>query len=174
MSDAFRVLVVAEPEAVRRYPTGMYRRSAARTTHESIGLIERERPAMVILDWDTPSVDHDAVCRATQMFPTMMVMASLGRPEQAPSAIRSGCHAILLAPFPPNLAANRIARLSRQMMPSRGTPEPGARGTHHRWDQVRCPACAAPGATSFEFATRGKLWFACLTCDHVWLAAAPC
>jgi CheY-like chemotaxis protein len=170
----FRVLIVSSRLDAERYPTGLYSRSTAATTGDAVRLIERDRPALVVMDWDYEPVDRAAVCRAAQTFPMMTVMASLAHPEHAPAAIKAGCDAILLEPFVPQLAAARIARLSRQMMAPRGDTDPGPRGTNREWTRTTCPACAQIGVVSFEFSTRRRLWFACLACDHVWLSPPPC
>lgn len=174
MSSQPPVLVVAEPTEVDRYPTGVHRRVAAHTTRETIGAIERDRPAVVVMDWDLDTIDRSAVCRAARNFPMMTLLASMSSPDQAPAAIKAGCHAILLEPFAPHLAATRIARLSRQAAMPRGQATEGSgRGTHRRWPEVMCPACSAGGATSFDFSARHKLWFACLACEHVWTDRPP-
>src|SRR5688572_3448837 len=169
-----RFLIIASQTDADRYPTGLYSRSTASTTGDAVRLIERERPALVVVDWDNESIDRAAVCRAAQTFPMMTVMASLANPDDAPAAIKAGCHAILLEPFVPQLAAARIARLSRQMMAPRGDTDTGVRGTNRVWTRTMCPACAHVGVVSFEFSTRRRLWFACLACDHVWLSQPPC
>ena len=169
----FRVLVVASLRDAERYPTGLYSRSTAATTADAVRVIERERPALVVIDWDNESIDRAAVCRAAQTFPMMIVMATLAHPHDAPTAIKAGCDAILLEPFAPQLAAARIARLSRQLMPPRGESDEGLRGTNRRWTAEPCPGCAHIGVVSFEFSTRRRLWFAYLACDHVWLSQPP-
>jgi len=93
-------------------------------------------------------------------------------PATAPAALKAGCHAILLKPFAPNLAAGRIGRLSRELpmgvTSSRSTPAVQY-GTNRAWAATHCPECDTAAATSFEFASYRRMWYACLACDHVWL-----
>jgi hypothetical protein len=73
-----------------------------------------------------------------------------------------------------NLVAARVGRLSRGLVASgavqRLTDGVGECGTNRRWPDVRCSRCGQAGATSFDFSSYRRAWFACLTCNEVWLA----
>jgi CheY-like chemotaxis protein len=171
-----RVLVVAAGSDLDSYPAGPLVRLAAQTTGDAIATIERERPALVVIDWDLRNLDTVQVCRAAARFPMMSLLMTTERLEAVPAAIRAGCRAVLLKPFARNLAAARIGRLSRQML--RAAPpivlaNGEARGTNRRWVELACPQCRIAGVTSFEFSSHRQLWFACLGCSHVWRAPSP-
>jgi CheY-like chemotaxis protein len=167
-AQSSRVLVVAAPAAVHRYGTGPLRRISASTTRDALAAIEQLRPVVVVIDWDSPAIDVVGICRAACRFSTITVMATMRDAAHAPRAIKAGCQAILLEPLSPSLIATRIARLARPVPPLRGAADAVARGTNQSWRSRDCPACAAPGVISFEFATRRTCWFTCLQCDHVW------
>jgi CheY-like chemotaxis protein len=175
-AGSLRVLVVAGGPDLDLYPTGPHARLTAHTTGDAIAAIERERPALVVIDWDLRNVDAVKVCRAAVRFPMMRLLMTTASPDTVPAAIRAGCQAVLLKPFARNLAAARIGRLSRQVLPG---PTPLAlaaaegRGTNRRWLGLTCPGCSAAGIISFEFSSQRRLWFACLECSHVWRTASP-
>jgi len=168
-----RVLVVAHPAAIDRYPTGIHAKTVAHTTRDAIRLIEEVRPAIVAIEWNLDGIDRGALCQAAGRFP-VAVLAILQAPQDAPAAIRAGCHAVLLEPIAPTLAATRIARLAKQMESRLRYREAEIRGTHRAWTGVACPQCGTDGATSFECAGRRKAWLACLQCAHVWVGPEPC
>jgi DNA-binding response OmpR family regulator len=130
-------------------------------------------PRVVTIDWDAPEIDGAAACIAARQRGAA-VLVTMKSPEHAPAAIKAGCHGILLSPFDPNLLAARIGRLTRQLplvLPTlRGiVPQRQITGTNRVWPEARCPSCDEPGAVSFEFSSYRRMWYACLTCDHVWL-----
>jgi CheY-like chemotaxis protein len=165
------VLLAVSKDDVGRYPAVAFMTVAAHSTADALRCIERMRPRVVSVDWELPSVDGSEICRAALRFSTMSVLATMAAPEHAPSALRAGCHGVLLKPFPPNLAAARFGRLSRE---GSGLPPPalhalGHHGTNRTWHDMRCPTCSTAGATGFEYSSHRRMWYACLACDHVWL-----
>ena len=172
--DVHASLVVAVAEAdVDRIPTGDFARYPVRTTHEALRLIETARPRVVVIDWDAPQIDGPQVCSAATKFGHTGVLVVMQKPERAAAALRAGCHAILLKPFAPNLAAARIGRLVRELPLTRDAARVAIMmqqtGTNRVWPDTHCPKCNAPSATSFEFASYRRMWYACLGCDAVWL-----
>jgi len=69
----------------------------------------------------------------------------------------------------------RIGRLSREVPAGtaslRAAPSLQFCGTNRTWPDTHCPRCDAPSATSFEFYSYRRMWYACLACDAVWLGA---
>jgi DNA-binding response OmpR family regulator len=174
VSDARPALVLAVAAAdVDRFPSAPYARFAARNTAEAIRLVERWRPRVVAIDWDLPDFDGQAICNAVQPFAGTGVLVTTTTPQRAPSALKCGCHAVLLKPFAPNLAAARVGRLAREMptaaAASRLAAKLGQCGTNRTWPEVTCPKCSQAGAVSFEYSSHRRTWFACLACESVWL-----
>lgn len=172
--DVPAALVVAVAEAdVDRFPAGDFTRYPVRATHEALRLIDTARPRVVVIDWDVPQIDGPQVCNAARKFAQTGVLAVMERPDSAPAALKAGCHAILLKPFAPNLVAARIGRLSRELpltpAAARAALVMQQTGTNRVWPDTHCPTCNAPSATSFEFASYRRMWYACLACDGVWL-----
>jgi len=169
-------LVIAAAAAdVDRFPAANFTRYPVHTTNEAMRLIETARPRVVAIDWDVPEIDGVQVCGAVRKFPHAGVLVTMASPQSAPAALKAGCHAILLKPFAPNLVAARIGRLSREL-PSGSAGLRAAHalqfcGTNRVWTETRCPECDAPSATSFEFYSYRRMWYACLSCDAVWLGA---
>jgi len=169
-------LVVAAAVAdVDRFPSANFTRYPVHSTSEALRLIETARPRVVAIDWDVPEIDGVQVCSAVRKFPHAGVLVTMASPEDAPAALKAGCHAILLKPFAPNLAAGRIGRLSRELPAGtaslRAAPSRQSCGTNRTWPDTHCPRCDAPSATSFEFYSYRRMWYACLACDAVWLGA---
>jgi DNA-binding response OmpR family regulator len=167
------LVVAVAPTDVEHFPSTPFSRFAARNTTDAIRLVERWRPRVVALDWDVQDFDGKAICSATRQFPTTGVLVMTSAPERAPLALKAGCHALLLKPFAPNLLAARIGRLARELptspMASRLAEKLGQFGTNRTWPDTACPKCAIPGAVSFEYSSHRRSWYACLSCESVWL-----
>ena len=167
------LLVVASSSDVEQFPKTSVTRLAVHTTPDALLAIERSRPRVVAIDWDYPNVAARQIVEAARRLPGTGVLVAMDAPAQAPAAIKCGCHAVLLKPFPANLAAGRIGRLCREVPVSaagRRQPDgPSTSGSHRVWPDQRCPTCQASGVTSFEFSSYRRMWYACLMCDAVWL-----
>ena len=166
-------LVIAAAVAdVDRFPAANFARYPVHSTSEALRRIETARPRVVAIDWDVPEIDGAQLCSAARKFPHASVLVTMASPENAPAALKAGCHAILLKPFAPNLAAGRIGRLSRELPTGTGSLRAvQSCGTNRVWPDTHCPKCDAPSATSFEFYSYRRMWYACLACDAVWLGA---
>ena len=166
------LLIASAPDDVDCFPATTFTRYPVHTTSEALRFIETARPRVVAIDWDAPAIDGAQVCGAARKFAHMGVLVTMASPKTAPAALKAGCHAILLKPFAPNLAAGRIGRLSREL-PTGASPMRTSHlvqcGSNRVWAETHCPECAAPSATSFEFYSYRRMWYACLACDHVWL-----
>lgn len=173
-TDARAALVVAVAAAdVERFPASPFARFAARNTSEAIRLLERWRPRVVALDWDLADLDGPAVCAAARQIPGTGILVTMAAPAGAPTALKAGCHAVLLKPFAPNLVAARLGRLTRELptaaMAVRLAEKLGQCGINRTWPELLCPKCAQSGAVSFEYSSHRRTWYACLACDSVWL-----
>ena len=175
--DRPALLIVVPPAALELYSVNLLPRITAHGTTEAVRLIQALRPHVVAIDWDAADVDGPTLCRVSRDAATL---ATMSRPEDAPAALKTGCHSILLKPFAPSLLAGRIGRLLRETVDrsalraaarSVGSPVAGHPvGTNRCWSDVTCAQCGTPGATSFEFSSRRRAWYACLSCESVWVA----
>ena len=169
------LVVVASPDQADRFAASDFVRYAVHRTSEALRIIETARPRVVAVDWDAPDVDGARVCAAASKFPHTGILVSLASSQSAPAALKAGCHSILLKPFAPNLVAARIGRLSRELPMTPAAERAAAAmqqfGTNRVWPDTHCPNCDAPSATSFEFYSYRRMWYACLQCDAVWLGA---
>ena len=167
------IVIAAAQTDIDRFPSADFSRYAVHTTHEALRLIETARPRVVIVDWDCHEIDGQQVCAAARKFSQTGVLVTTSAPEHAPSALKAGCHAILLKPFAPNLVAARLGRLARELPTTpiavRAAAAMQQCGTNRTWPDTSCPKCSTPGATSFEFSSYRRMWYACLNCEAVWL-----
>jgi CheY-like chemotaxis protein len=166
-------VIAAAPADIDRFPSSAFTRYPVFTTNEALRLIEAARPRLVAIDWDVAEIDGARVCAAARTCPYTGVLVAMAAPERAPSALKAGCHAILLKPFEPNLVAARVGRLSRELPVTpgavRGAGSTPQCGTHRVWPGTHCPKCQRSPATSFEFQGYRRMWYACLGCEAVWL-----
>jgi DNA-binding response OmpR family regulator len=164
-------LVTAAPETVDQFSVSSLTRVAAHTTIDALHAIERVRPRVTAIDWDWNDVDAEAICRRARHLNCGGILVVTERPACVPRALRAGCHSVLLRPFPPNLLAARVGRLSRELaaLPAPPVGASAQLGTNRVWARTHCSECDAGGAVSFEFFSYRRMWYACLACDHVWL-----
>lgn len=167
------MLLAVDPADVNLYPSAQFTKLTARTTVEAVRQLETLRPRVAVIDWDLPGLDSVAICRAAGALNVTSILVTCSAPEQAPAAIKAGCHGVLLKPFAPNLAAGRIGRLVRESMyvRSRGHLHAFDGGTNRLWPDTACAHCGTGGAVSFEFYSHRRMWYACLSCNQVWLGA---
>lgn len=174
-SPATVLLAVSDPDA-SPYLLYAFTRIVARSPAEISTLLQRERPTVAVIDLDVPDLDGSAVCAAAGASDTS-VLVVMTSPEKAPEVLKAGCHAVLLKPFAPNLLSARLGRLlrgreqARRLRQGRSTLRREESGTNRVWEEVVCPGCNAPNATSFEFSSHRRMWFACLGCGQVWIGA---
>jgi DNA-binding response OmpR family regulator len=151
--------------------------------------LERTVPAIVITELDLRNGRGEEVCRrAKQLIPTPSVLVTTTSVERVPVALVAGCDGVLLKPFAPNLLYARIGRLLRarsvdirmrsvqHLAKSAHLVERAAQlsvGTNHVWSSTHCPYCAHTGIVNFDHAVHRREWFACLTCQKVWMAKSP-
>jgi CheY-like chemotaxis protein len=161
------LLVVAESD-LNQYPGHQFIRVATPTMTGALQQLSRN-PSLVVMDWDLVEVNAAAELCGAAVASRASVLVVSADPACAPAAIKAGCHAILLKPFPPMLIAARLGRLAREQ--SIRTRFGALRGetTHRVCPEIRCPFCGAHAPTSFEFGSHRRAWFACLSCERVWL-----
>ena len=169
------LIVAVAPEDLDRFPDVPFVRHSARTTVEAVRLIERFRPRVIAIDWDLTEFDSAKICAAARQVAPVSILAVISSPSDAPSALKAGCHAVLLKPFSLNLVAARLGRLCREMPAAAAVTRLGATvqqwGTNRVWPEMSCPQCGELGAVCFEYASHRRSWYACLACDHAWLGA---
>jgi DNA-binding response OmpR family regulator len=172
-ADTRPLLVLAVPEAdVHLYPGHQFVRVATRSSAAALQQLTRS-PSLLVIDWDLlDGVAADLCSAAVAAHAAVLVTSS--DPACAPRAIKAGCHGILLKPFPSMLVAARLGRLMREQAVRARFParrDGIDRGTHRVCKEIDCPYCATPAPTSFEFSSHRRAWYACLSCDKVWLGA---
>ena len=165
--------MAVSPQDLDRFPTSPFARHAARTTTEAVRLIEKWRPKVIVVDWDVPDLAPDLICAAAKQVAPVGVMAVMKDAHHAPSALKAGCHAVLLKPFSLNLTVARLGRLCREMPAAAAASRLGAAlpqwGTNRTWPDVHCPKCNEGNAVCFEYSSHRRSWYACLPCEHVWI-----
>lgn len=163
---------------------GRFRPFRARTLVEARQKITELQPSVVITELALPDGDGVEVCRlAKAMSHPPLVMVTTANLQRVPAAIAAGCNAVLIKPYSVNLVCTRLARLlqlfesamnlnQRRAAANVSTMQSpvATASTNRRWDDVCCPTCGRPGATSFDFFSHRRMWCACLACEHVWLA----
>ena len=111
------------------------------------------------------SLCHDA--KALPKPPAVLVTTA--HVERVPEALDAHCDGVLLKPFAPNLLFARIGRILRARGRDTTRLNSTEWSTHRLFHHMRCPHCELQGATSFEFASHRREWFACRHCKRVWL-----
>lgn len=174
VADPRPVLLLAVPVGdADRFAGANFTRYPVHSTGDALRLIETARPRVVAIDWDCAEIDGVEVCTAARRFAQTGILVATGTPECVPAALKAGCHTVLLKPFAPNLAAARFGRLLREApaaaITARATAAVPLGSTVRVWPDTHCPTCSAGSAVSFEFHSYRRMWYACLTCDAVWL-----
>jgi DNA-binding response OmpR family regulator len=169
-SPALIALLAVGKDDAPRYPCGLATAVTASTTAAAMQSLERLRPRIVVIDWDLATLDAETVCRAAAQRASTIILITTQSPERVPTALKCGCHAVLLKPFTVNLAAARIGRLCRDASVrwSAALRSVLERGTNRKWPDQACPQCAKRGAIAFDFASHRTSWYACTACDYVW------
>jgi DNA-binding response OmpR family regulator len=128
--------------------------------------------AIVITELDLPDGDGTELCTwAKATSRRVLVLVTTGDAARVPRALLAGCDSVLLKPFAPNLLYARLGRLTRDLQTRCAFPTSTVSvGTNQHWPDVACPACARPGATSFDATSLRRAWYACVGCEHVWIA----
>ena len=140
------------------------------TFPDALARLKAHRRAIVVTDLQLPDGDGVELCAAAKRsHGPVVVLVCTDNVGRVPRALTAGCDSVLLKPFPPNLLHARLGRLTRDLLIRSAYPG-AAVGTNQHWPDVGCPACGHSGATSFDHASLRRLWYACLNCEHVWIA----
>ena len=144
------------------------------------------QPTLVITELMLPEGDGVSLCRESKAFGVNApsVLAVTSATERVPHALKAGCDAVLVKPFAPNLLHARIGRLLR--LRARAAEERAmwqrarlhhqaelgnrfAESTNVVFRDACCLTCGQGGIVGFDTASRGRMWYACLACDKVWI-----
>jgi CheY-like chemotaxis protein len=173
-ADRLALIAAMRTADLELIPVDGYTCLPVRTTAEAVRCLENDYPCLAMIDLELAAVDTIVVCRTARTRACASVLVVASTPTLAPAVIKAGCHSFLLKPLTRNLVAARLGRLARGLGRTgagrgrdAGTRTP--RDTLRTCAQVLCPTCAEPGGVSFEFDSHRRAWYACLTCDGVWL-----
>lgn len=161
------------PEAERTLYVGdTFTRVYAQTASDAARFIATDRPRLVVIDMDDSELCGMGICATAQASSNTSVLVTTGAVERVPAMLKAGCHGVLLKPFSPSLLAARLGRVIKETERpwSVKTLPPGwPTGTNRVWPDTACPTCGVRGATSFDFSSYRRMWYACLSCDSTWL-----
>jgi DNA-binding response OmpR family regulator len=137
-----------------------------------LALLQR---AIVVTELDLPDGDGIEVCyEAKTASRTVLVLVCTKDAARVPKALLAGCDSVLLKPFAPNLLYARLGRLTRDLHIRATFPAATLTGgTNQHCPSAACPSCGQSGATVFDATSLRRAWYACLTCEHVWIARRP-
>jgi DNA-binding response OmpR family regulator len=163
-----------------------YRVTSASNAAGALHMLGRTAPSLVVTELDLSDGPAEEVCRRAKALNTpATVLVMTPQAERVPSALAAGCDAVLLKPFAPNLLYARLGRLLRarsielRMRAHRQQAKAAhlkeqvellAAKTNREWPNTHCPYCQHRGVTSFEFTSHRRSWYACLSCNKVWIA----
>jgi DNA-binding response OmpR family regulator len=170
-----RVLLVVGDEAIATLCastslTAAYRLEKASTLNAALMRLSTLSAGIVITELALSDGDGVEVCRAARAMPrARLVLVSTSETARVPKALAAGCHSVLLKPFAPNLLFSRLARLGRDLQIMTARPESSS-GTNRYWPDLKCTQCGRSGVTGFDAASMRRSWYACLECEHVWIA----
>jgi DNA-binding response OmpR family regulator len=185
------VLLVDRDAAVKSYAsflTERYRLTTVASAGAALAHLARSSPTLVATELDLGDGDgtgEDVCRRAKALSVPATVLVMTREVERVPAALAAGCDGVLLKPFAPNLLHARIGRLLRarivelQLRAQRQVAKSAhllertellAAKTNQVWPSTHCPYCQHLGVTSFDFASYRRAWYACLTCQKVWIA----
>ncbi len=186
VSDLLFVDPSPEGVAIANVLRGTYRVAATGSLDVAKQFLHRHSPALIVTELDVAGADGVEICRAAKSLPLPPpVLVTTSLTERVPDALSAGCDGVLLKPFAPNLLYGRIGRLLRarsealrnrarhQHLRSTHLTERSdllLSGTNRVWPNTHCPYCNHAGATSFEFCSHRRAWYACLGCKKVWIA----
>ncbi len=149
-----------------------FTRVYAHTASDAARFIASTEPRLVVIDMDEPALAGMDICASARAAANTSVLVTTRSVERVPAMLRAGCHGVLLKPFSANLLAARLGRVIKETERPWGVkslPPSWGKGTNRVWSNTACPKCAAPGATSFDFSSYRRMWYACLSCDNTWL-----
>ena len=165
---------------------GQYRVTTRATVVAALQTLARTAPALIVTELDLSDGSSEELCRRAKALTTPATVLVMTRQvERVPSALAAGCDGVLLKPFAPNLLYARLGRLLRSrsielVMRAQRQQAKAAHlkeqvellsaKTNREWPHTHCPYCQHRGVTSFEFTSHRRSWYACLSCNKVWVA----
>jgi DNA-binding response OmpR family regulator len=185
------VLLVDRDTVTKDYApslTERYRLTTVASAGAALAHLVRSSPTLVATELDLGDGDgtgEDICRRAKALSVPATVLVMTRQVERVPAALAAGCDGVLLKPFAPNLLHARMGRLLRgralelQLRTQRLVAKSAhllerrellAAATNQVWPSTHCPYCQHLGVTSFDFASHRRAWYACLTCQKVWMA----
>lgn len=182
------LFVDADVTAARYLPQlrEQYRVTTTSSAAVALQMLTRVPPALVVMELDLSDGPGEEICKRAKALATpATVLVTTTRAERVPNALVAGCDAVLLKPFAPNLLYARLGRLLRgrslelRMRAHRQQAKAAhlkeqtellAARTNRDWPNTHCPYCQHRGATSFEYTSHRRAWYACLSCNKVWIA----
>lgn len=166
-------VLFAVPETDRPiYAGDQFTRFFAHTAADAVRLLTAHAPRVAVVDWEDPALEPEELCAALNAMPGTSALVTTDDVAHAPAILKAGCQGVLLKPFAPNLLAARLGRLLREsaFTSGRALARPSWQsGTNRLWPEMACPRCGTMGATSFDFSSYRRMWYACLACDATWL-----
>ena len=153
---------------------------------QALRAVRTMQPTLVVTELALPEGDGISLCRQSKSLGAMppLVLATTSAPERVPDVLKAGCDGVLIKPFAPNLLHARIGRLLR--MRAKAIQERAMwqraksafliehshqviAGTNVVYDEEVCVSCGHGGAVAFDAASHRRTWYACLSCNKVWL-----
>jgi two-component system, OmpR family, response regulator MtrA len=165
--DAVAALCAAGPLATSH---GVERIATLRAARTRVAALPR---GIVVTELTLPDGNGVELCAAikSESRNTVVVLVLTSDAARVPRALAAGCDSVLLKPFPPNLLHARIGRLARELRIRSAFPTSTLTvGTNEQWPELTCPVCGHAGPTTFDATSLRRAWYACLACEHVWIA----
>lgn len=155
--------------------------TAVTTVAAAVHHLGQLQPDIVVTELAFDEGNGIEICRLARARPRPpLVIVTTALRERVPAVLQAGCSSVLLKPYAPNLLCARIGRLlsasglamrlETGSLQKRRTEGFAGITTNQISNDIDCPQCHRRGPTSFDFADHRRMWCACLTCDHVWLA----
>lgn len=143
----------------------------ATTVAAALPRMKTVQRAIVVTDLELSDGDWVQLCTAAKTSGrVVLVLVCTSDVRSVPRALRAGCDSVLVKPFAPNLFYARLGRLTRDLELRASFPGAGLGGTNQECPGLVCPACQHSGAISFDATSLRRAWYACLSCEHVWIA----
>ena len=147
-----------------------YRVMVSTTVTDARALLRRNGVDLIVTDIELSDGAAISLCHEAKALPKPpAVLVTTAHVDRVPEALDAQCDGVLLKPFAPNLLCARIGRMLRARGQNTTRFNSTEWSTHRLWKDIRCPHCESQGATSFEFASHRRAWFACRQCKKVWL-----
>ena len=189
-ADARPTLLFVDPTSARAYVPALRSRFKvieAATECEALQAIASSTPAFVVTELSLPEGNGLGVCREAKARSqsSSIVLVTTAAVDRIPLALAAGCDGVLLKPFAPNLFYARVGRLAREknhsLLGNRVIDCARSADGVERSEELStetdggctpsgCPACQCQSVVAFDHASYRREWYACLSCQSVWMA----